>query len=182
MKLHLSVSLLSTLLFTISPVTLEAEPFQDSAMPPTLGGGQIYRTHARPVNTGGSRTGVQIERGRVLLTHNGGRWVQDEVHVANIAELGKQRPSATALVTVVPHRFPSKPPQNLMAVSGDRWFEAAESKYQDEVVHTYSPPAELVPHQNRKRPTTSAVAPKDKKRRKGKVLSGFFSSIFARTN
>ncbi len=143
-------------------------------MRPSLGGGQIYRTQANPVNTGNFKTGVQIEGNRVLLTHNGGRWVEDSVHVANIAELGKDRQSAVELVTVVPHQRLNLPPQNLMSVSGNQWSEHTQSQStkRDEIIHTYSPPAELTPRQYPTRPTTKATTAKPKS-------SGFLSNLFA---
>ena len=78
------------------------------------------------MNTGKEQIGVQISNGRVLLVANGGRWIQNDVHVANIASLGESRSNTQALTTVVPHRFPGTPPSNLMPVSGDDWADRAK--------------------------------------------------------
>lgn len=175
---HLSTSLLTILTLASATLVSEAQSYRDYA-PPSLGGGQIYRTQARPVNTGNLRTGVQIQGGRVLLTHNGGRWVQDNVHVANISGLGQKRQSTTALVTVVPHRFPGQPPQNLMSVSGNRWFQhqKAGSTNRDQIIHTVSPPAELTP---RKYPQRTTTQTRPERRKKGKLLSKVFRPLFGR--
>ena len=90
-------------------------------------GGRILRTEVRPVRTNKPPVGVHIQNGRVLLTHNGGRWVQNNVHIANIAHLGEKRLPGQALTTVVPHRSPLQPPTDLMVVSGDDWASREQS-------------------------------------------------------